>query len=199
MFDGALRAAVAPALDALARPMARAGVPPLALTAAGFAAGAAACVAAALALWPAALVLWLLNRALDGLDGPLARALGTSDRGGFLDIVADFTVYGGFVLGVAIAVPDARLACVALLVAYYVSGAAFLAWSSLAERRRMAVGDERSLRFPGGLAEGFETIVVYALVCLLPGHAGTIAWAFCAAVAVTALQRIVLGARSLTA
>lgn len=197
MLDAHARRLVAPAVDATARRLGQGGVSPTALTAVGFAVGVAACVAAALALWPLALVLWLANRALDGLDGPLARLRGASDRGGFLDIAADFTVYGGFVLGVAIAEPDARLACVALLVAYYVSGTAFLAWSSLAERRALVTGDERSLRFVGGLAEGTETIVVYVLFCLLPGSAETIAWAFAGVVAITALQRVIFAVRSL--
>ncbi|MDQ4131171.1 MAG: CDP-alcohol phosphatidyltransferase family protein, partial [Actinomycetota bacterium] len=111
--------------------------------------------------------------------------------------VSDFSVYGGFVLGVAIAVPDARLACAALLTAYYVSGTAFLAFSSIAERRALAMGDERSLRFVGGLAEGTETFVVYVLFCLLPGSARWIAWSFSAVVAVTAAQRVVAGLRAL--
>jgi phosphatidylglycerophosphate synthase len=197
VLDAHTRRLVAPAVEATAGRLHRAGVSPTAVTAVGFAAGVAACVAAAFAAWPLALVLWLANRALDGLDGPLARLRGASDRGGFLDIVADFTVYGGFVLGVAVAEPDARLACVALLVAYYVSGTAFLAWSSLAERRVLTTGDERSLRFVGGLAEGTETIAVYVLFCLLPGSAETIAWAFTAIVAITALQRVTFAVRSL--
>ena len=197
VLDQALRARIAPALDAAARPLARAGVSPGALTAVGFLAGAGACAAVAFERWTLALALWLANRLLDGLDGSVARLRGPTERGGFLDIVADFTVYAGFVLALAIAVPDARLACVALLVAYYVSGTAFLAWSSLAERRRAAGGDERSLRFVGGVAEGAETVVVYALFCLLPGHVETIAWVFTAAVAVTALQRVAMAVRLL--
>jgi len=197
VLDAHMRRLVAPAVEATARRLHRGGVSPTAVTAVGFAAGVAACVAAAFAVWSLALALWLANRALDGLDGPLARLRGASDRGGFLDIAADFTVYGGFVLAVAIAEPDARLACVALLVAYYVSGTAFLAWSSLAERRVLTTGDERSLRFVGGLAEGTETIVVYVLFCLLPGSAETIAWAFTVIVAMTALQRVIFAVRSL--
>ncbi len=96
----------------------------------------------------------------------------------------------------AIAVPDARLACTALLLAYYVS-IRVPRVLPLAERRRIEVGDERSLRFVGGLAEGFETIVVYVALCLAPGHAATIAWAFAVVVAITALQRIVGAARLL--
>lgn len=197
MFDARVRAGLAPYLDAAARPLAATGIPAGALTAVGFAAGTAACVAAAMASWPVALVLWLANRALDGLDGAVARVRGASDRGGFLDIVADFAVYGGFVLGVAVARTEARLACVALLAAYYVSGSALLAWSSLAERRALVAGDERSLRFVGGLAEGTETVVVYVLLCLFPRAAAPIAWGFAAAVAVTALQRVALAVRAL--
>lgn len=197
MFDARVRAGLAPYLDAAARRLAAAGIPADALTAAGFAVGTAACVAAATARWPLALGLWLANRALDGLDGAVARVRGASDRGGFLDIVADFAVYGGFVLGVAVARPEARLACVALLAAYYVSGSALLAWSSLAERRALAAGDERSLVFVGGLAEGTETVVAYVLLCLFPGAAAPIAWGFAAAVAVTAFQRVVFAARAL--
>jgi hypothetical protein len=72
-----------------------------------------------------------------------------------------------------------------------------LALSSLAERRRARLGDERSLRFVGGLAEGTETIAAYVLLFLLPGHAVLIVWAFTAVVAVTAAQRVVIGARLL--
>lgn len=197
MLDAYTRRLVAPAVESSARRLDRVGLTPTAVTAAGFVVGIGACVAAALGVWPLALVLWLANRALDGLDGPLARLRGTSDRGGFLDIASDFTVYGAFVLAVAIAEPDARLACVALLVSYYVSGTAFLAWSSLAEKRALHSGDSRSLRFVGGLAEGTETIIAYVLFCLLPGSAETIAWVFAAIVAITALQRVVFGVRSL--
>ncbi len=174
---------------------------PLTLTAAGWLVGVGACVAVARQAWVVGLVLWLLNRLLDGLDGPVARHRGVTDLGGFLDIVADFSVYAGFLVGVAVAVPDARLGCVALLTAYYVSGTAFLALSSLVERRGGDgadpagghSGDGRSLRFVGGLAEGTETVAVYALICLVPGWAVGLVWVFTVAVAVTAVQRVVMG------
>lgn len=170
---------------------------PAAVTGVGFAVGIAACVAAALGAWWWALGLWLANRAIDGLDGPLARLEGATDRGGFLDILADFAIYGGFVAAVAVALPDARVACAVLLATYYVNGAAFLALSSLLERRGTDVGDERSLRFVGGLAEGTETIVVHSLFCIFPGAAAVIAWAFAAAVALTAVYRTAVGVRVL--
>lgn len=197
MLDMPVRRLLAPSLDAVGARLSGLGVPPLAVTAAGWLVGVGACVAVARHAWVVALVLWLLNRLLDGLDGAVARCRGATDVGGFLDIVADFSIYAGFVVGLAVALPEARLACVVLLTTYYVSGAAFLALSSLVERRGGELGDGRSLRFVGGLAEGTETVVAYALVCLVPGWAVAVVWAFAAAVAVTAGQRVVLGVRLL--
>lgn len=199
MLDQTLRRLIAPASARAGRWLAASGVAPDLLTASGFVLGVAASAAAAVALWPLALVLWLTSRVFDGLDGAVARVRGATLHGAFADIMADFTVYGLFVVGVAVAVPSARLACVVLLCAYYVNGAAFLAFSSLAERRSLAVGDERSLRFLGGLTEGTETIVVHSLFCLLPGSAAVIAWVFSGAVAITAVGRVVSAVRLLRA
>jgi phosphatidylglycerophosphate synthase len=197
MLDAPVRRALEPSLDAVATALARVGVRATALTVSGWLVGVAACVLVATSHWHLALVAWLLNRVLDGLDGPVARRTGSTDLGGFLDIVADFSIYGGFVVAAAIAEPDARLACLVLLGTYYLSGTAFLALSSVLERRgeaaRQEISDGRSLLFVGGLAEGTETVVVYVLICLLPQHLEPIAWVFAAAVAVTAVQRVALG------
>jgi phosphatidylglycerophosphate synthase len=198
VFDSKLRGMIGPPLESVGRGIAALGVAPAVITGAGWVVGVGACTAGALRLWPLALVLWLGNRLLDGLDGPVARVRGATERGGYLDVVADFSVYGGFVVGVAIAVPGARLACTVLLCAYYVSGTALLALSSLQERRRQNNVDERSLRLVGGMAEGFETMVVYVLFCLFPGSAAAIAWVFAAMVGITAVQRIAAGTRMLT-
>ena len=154
MLDAAVRARLAPALDHVAGSLDVRGVSPGAVTGVGLGVGVGACVAAALSAWPLALVLWLGNRTLDGLDGALARRRGPTDLGGLLDFVADFVVYGGFVVGVAIAIPDARVACTALLAAYLLNNVALLSFASLVEKRRLAYGDERSLRLTPGLAEG---------------------------------------------
>lgn len=201
MIDAALRRRVGPPLEAAGARLRAAGIRPGWVTGAGLAAGLGACLAAGTRRWDLALGLWLANRALDGLDGPVARAGSRpTERGALLDIAADFSVYGGFVVAVGVAEPQARLACLALLLAYYISGTAFLSLSSLLEKRRAAsvMVDERSLRFVGGIAEGAETIVVYALFCLLPADATGIAWGFAAAVGVTAVQRVWIGARLLS-
>ncbi len=112
-----------------------------------------------------------------------------------LDFLADFVVYGGFLVGVAIAQSDARVACAALLAAYLLNNIALLSFASLIEKRGLPLGDERSLRFTPGLTEGTETVIAYAAICLLPAHAATIAWVFSAMVLVTVGQRVALAVR----
>lgn len=200
MLDRRARAALEPLIARVAAGLARRGVPAGALTLLGVVLGMGAAGAAATARWGWALVLWLVSRVPDGLDGPVARRTGTgSERGGFLDIVADFAVYGAFVVGCGIGQPDARVALLVLLLTYYVNGTALLAFSSAVERRRQRTGleDERSFVFSRGVAEGTETIVVHSLLVVFPGAMAGIAWAFAVAVAVTAVQRIRLALRVL--
>ncbi len=198
MLDAPARRVLDAPLDRAAAPLATLGVHPVALTAVGWLLGVGACVAAGTGHWMLALVLWLANRTADGLDGPLARRRGEDGRelGGFLDLVADFSIYAGFVLAVGIERPEARVACLALLVAYYLSGTAFLLLAPALERRGEQ-GDGRSVHFVGGLAEGSETLLAYVAFCLLPEQAEVVAWVFAAMVAVTAVQRFALGVRVL--
>jgi phosphatidylglycerophosphate synthase len=197
MLDAALRTRLQPPLDRAAAILGGHGVRAGHVTSLALALGVGACVAAALAAWPAALGLWLANRALDGLDGALARRRGATDLGGFLDFMADFVVYGGFVVGVAIAVPDARVACSALLAAYLLNNVAQLSFASLVEKRGLAFGDERSIRLTPGLTEGTETIVAYVAFCLFPSRAEILAWTFAAMVLFTVGQRVSLARRVL--
>lgn len=197
MLDTPIRARIAPRLSAAAAWLDRRGVSPGAITGVGLGLGVGACVAAGYGIWGAALALWLANRMLDGLDGAVARRRGPTDLGGMLDLLADFVVYGGFVFAVAVAQPDARTACAALLVAYLLNNVALLSFASLVEKRGLAFGDERSLRFTTGLTEGTETIVAYVLICLLPGRAAVIAWVFTSMVLITVAQRIALASRTL--
>lgn len=208
MFDAAARRILDRPLSGMARLLDRPLVSPNRLTMAGLATGLASAVAAATHLWWWALGSWLVSRALDGLDGPLARrrcaaAVGTtgtrrgSEAGGFLDITADFAVYGATVVGVAIGATGqygARwLPFLLVLLAYYVNGTAFLAFSSIAERTGRQREDGRSLSFLGGLAEGAETIAVHSLWLVIPGYASVVATVWAAVVGVSAIQRVVAG------
>jgi len=169
------------------------------LTALGFAIGIGACVAIATGRWGLGLVLWLLNRAADGLDGPVARAAGPTELGGFLDIVADFAIYGGLLVGFGFAGDELRLPALVCFLAYYLNGTAFLAWSSLAERLKLGEGgDGRSLDFStAGLTEGFETIAVMTVALAWRSQADIILWIWAAAVGVTVVQRVAFVSRHL--
>jgi phosphatidylserine synthase len=212
MLDSSLRRLLERPLTRAAAVLDRGWLSPDRLTVAGLVLGLGSAAGAAAQQWPVALLLWLLSRLADGLDGPLARrrrgqpAAATpdppSEAGGFLDIVADFVVYGATVVGVAYGVTAGEGApwwpFLLVLLAYYVNGTAFLAFSSIAERTDRTVEDGRSLSFLGGLAEGSETIVVHSLWLLLPGFAWQIAAGWAVVVGVSAVQRIVAGYRDLS-
>ncbi|MBC7725172.1 MAG: CDP-alcohol phosphatidyltransferase family protein [Burkholderiaceae bacterium] len=210
-----MRRVIGGPLTAIARAIDRPWVTPDRITVAGLVLGVASAVTAGLALWGLALGLWLVSRVLDGLDGSLARVrraranaaagaaagAGSSEAGGFLDIVADFIAYGATVFGVAVGAslqfgaPWWPFALV--LVAYYVNGAAFLAFSSIAERTGRRIDDGRSLSFLGRIAEGTETIVVHSVWLILPMFAWQVAVVWAVFVAASAAQRIVVGYRAL--
>lgn len=207
MFDVRVRRLLGPPLDALARSVDRPGITPDRITGLGLVLGLSSAAAAAGAAWALALPLWWASRLCDGLDGPLARrrraqpGAARSQAGGFFDIVADFLVYGATVVGVGWGAGQVEgqlwLPFAAVLLAYYVNGAALLAFSSIAERTGRRLDDGRSLSFLGGIAEGTETILVHSLWLMLPFWSGGIAAAWAIVVALSAGQRIVVGYRAL--
>jgi phosphatidylglycerophosphate synthase len=202
MLDAPLRRLLARPLDRVAAAIDVGPVTPDRLTGAGLVLGLGSAGAAAVGWWTAAAALWLLSRLADGLDGPLARRRrarggGDAGAGGFFDITADFTVYGAGVVGVALGSTGPLWPFLLVLLAYYVNGAAFLAFSSIAERSGRTIEDGRSLSFLGGLAEGTETILVHTLWLVLPFLAPQIAVVWAAIVGVSATQRIVAGYRAL--
>lgn len=213
MLDRPMRALLEKPVSALAAALDRPGITPDGLTLLGLGVGLASAVAAGLQAWVLALILWLASRVLDGLDGALARrrraaaagpgtgADAPSEAGGFLDITADFVVYGATVVGVAVGAAAGFDApwwpFLLVLLAYYVNGAAFLAFSSIAERTGRRIDDGRSLSFLGRIAEGTETIAVHALWLILPFWAAPIAVGWAAVVGLSAVQRMVVGYRAL--
>ena len=180
------------------------GVSPTALTGVGLLVGLAAAGLAASGRPLAALVLWLVNRLLDGLDGELARAFNRqSDWGGYLDILADFTVYALIPVGLAFAdgSPITFLALGIMLTCFYVNAGSWLFLSSLLEKRSQgaaARGDVTSVTMPGGLIEGAETVLFFCLFCLFPGALVFLYLLFSALIVITILQRLFWARRHLT-
>ncbi len=194
MLDRPALALLRPGLDAVARRLAAAGVGANAITITGFALGllAASAVVLGQPLW--ALGCMVLSRAADGLDGAVARLTQPTDRGAFLDITLDFLFYASMPLAFAIAQPSANaLAAAVLLAAFIGTGSSFLAFAVLAERRglRSAAYPSKGMYFLGGLTEGTETLICFALMCLLPQHFALLAYGFAALCGVTLVTRLV--------
>ncbi|WP_284163915.1 CDP-alcohol phosphatidyltransferase family protein [Frigidibacter sp. SD6-1] len=141
------------------------------ITLAAFGIGALAVPALAAGWHGLALALILANRALDGLDGAVARVTGPTDRGAFLDIVADFLFYGLVPLGFALADPAANALAAAFLITTFIgTGSSFLAFAAIAAQRGEASSayPAKGIYYLGGLTEGTETIALFVAMCLWP-------------------------------
>lgn len=137
----------------------------------GFILGMVAMLALAIQAYLLALLLILINRLADGLDGAIARRIGKTDRGGFLDITLDFIFYSSIPFGFALADPmNNALAAAFLIFSFIGTGCSFLAYAIMAEKRGLStdIRGQKSLYYLGGLTEGTETIALFVITCLLP-------------------------------
>jgi len=192
MFDSRLQPWLRRTLDPLATRLAERGVSADAMTLSGFAVGASAAGALAMGAYPTALVLILVNRLADGLDGALARRLGPTDRGAFLDIALDFVFYALIPVGFALAEPTRNaLPAAVLLLAFMGTASSFLAFAAIAGARRMKAPDfpTKGLYYLGGLTEGAETIALFVAMCLWPQDFPALAYAFATLCSATTLMR----------
>ena len=140
----------------------------------------------------------MLNRILDGFDGMYARKTGrTTEFGGYLDIIVDFTIYG--LIPVAIVAgrtDDARLviAMGVLEVAFFVNAAGLFMLSAILEKRIATKKDDdevTAVTMPPGLIEGAESMILFFVMLIVPQHAFYVFVFFAAGVFTTVLQRVV--------
>ncbi|HRL13862.1 MAG TPA: CDP-alcohol phosphatidyltransferase family protein [Aggregatilineales bacterium] len=165
--------------------------------------GLLAAVAAWQGMYGVGLILWWLNRALDGLDGAVARASGQqSDLGGYIDTLVDFAMYSVIPVGLALHAPTVELllALAFMLATFYINAAAFLYLSAILERRRLGAkqrGELTTIHMPKGLIEGVETVIFYSLFFVLPQFLGTLFVILGVLVIFTTLQHVVWASRNL--
>lgn len=193
MIDAAILPVQRAVLHSPAGWLASRGVRADTITLTGFCIGLLAIPALALGWYLLALGLIALNRLADGLDGAVARAGGqASDRGAFLDIALDFVFYALVPLGFALADPSANaLPAVVLIVGFVGTGSSFLAFAAIAGQRGVTAArfPAKGIYYLGGLTEGFETVVFFALICLFPDWFAPLAYGFAAACAITTVIR----------
>jgi phosphatidylglycerophosphate synthase len=200
MLDRYTTALIKPAVTAVGKQLARAGVTADQLTVAGFVIGiGAAFLIASGAYIPGAIGIFL-SRTCDALDGAVARQRAATDRGGFLDITLDFLFYASIPLAFAFAEPARNaLAAATLLAAFVGTASSFLAFAAVAAKRGLHSTDypDKSLYFLGGLTEATETLAMLAAMCLWPQHFAVLAYGFAAACGITIATRLWYGWKAL--
>ena len=196
MLDRIALKLLKPAVDAIALRLSALTVHADQVTLAGFGIGmvAAGLIASGHAML--AILPLVLNRAMDGIDGALARLSGSSERGAFLDISLDFVFYAAIPLAFAVHDPGRNaLAGATLLAAFVVTGTSFLGFAVMAEKRglKSTAYPSKAFYYLGGLTEGTETILCFLLMCLWPEQFAFFAYIYAAMCGLTAVTRLVAG------
>jgi phosphatidylglycerophosphate synthase len=200
MLDRSALSLFAPLLGLLAKRLHGAGVRANTITWWAFAIGMAACLAVVWGHFMMALGLMLLGRLADGLDGNVARLSQATDRGAFLDIVLDFLFYAAMPLAFAVQAPNTNALPAAVLLAAFVgTGAGFFAFAVQAARLGLHSTrlPQKGFYFLGGLTEGTETILCFAMMCWWPEHFAALAYGFAGLCAVTIVTRVATGLHQL--
>jgi phosphatidylglycerophosphate synthase len=193
MLDPLVRRWIDPSLTRAGAWLARRDMSANAFSLAGLAIGLTTVPLLAWGRYDAALVAILVNRLIDGLDGPIARHKGTTPFGGYLDIMCDMGFYAAVPLGFALARPDNALWAALLLASFVCTAASFLGRAVLAGQRGEPDDGARGAKSffnAAGIVEGTETIIAFVLFCLFPAAFPWLAGIFAALCFWTAAARV---------
>ena len=139
------------------------------MTLIGFSFGVLMCFFIIIDQYLIAMIFLFLNRLSDGLDGAMARLQTPTPLGGYLDIVLDFLIYGGFVLSFGITEQNNTFLSMILLFFYIGTGSTFLAKAAILpslSNQNLNEDIPKSFHYAVGLVEGTETII-FMFFCLL--------------------------------
>ena len=139
------------------------------MTLIGFGFGVLMCLSIIIDQYLIAIIFLFFNRLSDGLDGVMARLQTPTPLGGYLDIVLDFLIYGGFVLSFGITEQNNTFLSMILLFCYIGTGSTFLAKAAILPSLNNQNSNEeipKSFHYATGLIEGAETII-FMILCLL--------------------------------
>lgn len=150
-------------------------ISPLQITITAFSAGLAACYSASQHHVLLSISFWLLNRALDCLDGALARhRKAASDLGGFVDLLGDFIIYSLLPISLATGQPDAWDAVAMLEASIHVNNFVLFYVAAIAEKRATADGKKSkeltSLTMRPALVEGMESGILFTTMLVFPEY-----------------------------
>ena len=165
------------------------------MTLIGFSFGVLMCFFIIIDQYLIAMIFLFLNRLSDGLDGAMARLQTPTPLGGYLDIVLDFLIYGGFVLSFGITEQNNTFLSMILLFCYIGTGSTFLAKAAiLPSLTNQNLNEEipKSFHYAVGLVEGTETIIFMFLCLLFPGLFIYLASIFALLCLITIVFRIIV-------
>ena len=165
------------------------------MTLIGFSFGVLMCFFIIIDQYLIAIIFLFLNRLSDGLDGTMARLQTPTPLGGYLDIVLDFLIYGGFVLSFGITEQNNSLLSMVLLFCYIGTGSTFLAKAAiLPSLANQNLNEEipKSFQYAVGLIEGTETIVFMVLCLLFPSFFIYFSFIFIILCLITIVFRIIV-------
>ena len=185
MFDGRWRGAVDRTTGPVGQQLQRIGVTADLLTATGLISATATAVAVATGHLHLAIPLLILTGLHDLLDGPVAKASGTSStRGAFFDSVTDRVSDALILGGVAWYLVDTHPGHLVLL-PFAVLGA-----TSLVSYQR-AKAESLGISAKGGLMERAERMILLGIGFLSPAFLVPVLWVMLGLTMVTALSRFV--------
>jgi|TARA_B100001939_G_scaffold79026_1_gene66914 phosphatidylglycerophosphate synthase len=170
------------------------------MTLIGFSFGILMCLTIIIDQYLIAIIFLFLNRLSDGLDGSMARLQTPTPLGGYLDIVLDFLIYGGFVLSFGITEQNNTFLSMILLFCYIGTGSTFLAKAAiLPSLTNQNLNEEipKSFHYAVGLVEGTETIIFMFLCLLFPSLFIYLASIFIFLCLITIVFRIIVFYREL--
>lgn len=197
MIDQSLRASKEFVFIPLTARLSR--IHPTTITLAAFVIGLFTVASIVLNLYHLTWIFWLLNRALDGLDGEVARRYSKQTLfGGYVDILCDMTIYALIPLALVVANPSpmAWLSVGLLLASFYINAASWMFLSAVLEKRG-GVNERTSIAMPTGIVEGSETILFYFTFLLFPSVFTELSIAMTVVVIATIIQRIIWARRNL--
>ncbi len=161
MLDSLIRPRFDSALQKPSDLFLKAGMGANFLTLIGFGFKIFAGLAAALMLYPFALVVLVASCFFDGIAGTMARKMGITALGSYLNALCTFAGAGLFVFLFSLGLADSGIASAFVLLSFLVMGAAYLAHMAFLKRDDVTAPT-------GGLVEKSELALFMILCCLMP-------------------------------
>ena len=174
-------------------------ITPLHITILAFLTGLISCLFATQSHRYLSLTFWSLNRALDCLDGALARHRNAaSDLGGFLDLLGDFIIYSLIPISVAAGADystSSLLAVAFLEASFHVNNFILFFVAALVEKGVQGGKDGKrtkeltSVSMRPALIEGFESGALFTIMLAFPGQITLLSGCMAVLVTVGIVQR----------